>query len=122
MKNWVHLAYKYWGESDPTHEANCKVTKENIVERVVQLYSGRSHNKTCPKAHSLVRPADIVSFPSSHIWVILFYIIKEDLSDLFFVLQAREMEYWCPAPLPGGLEPRRKLRSAKNYQAPWRID
>ena len=28
------------------------------------------------------------------------------------------MDYWCPAPLPGGMEPRRKLRSSEDWQVP----
>jgi hypothetical protein len=35
----------------------------------------------------------------------------------FLSLQAQKMQYWCPAPLPIGEEPRRKLRS-QDYQPP----
>ena len=37
---------------------------------------------------------------------------------MLYVFLVREMEYWCPAPLPGGMEPRRKLRSIEDWQAP----
>jgi hypothetical protein len=36
----VHPAYKYWGQSDPTHEVNRMVSKEEMVARVSQMYSG----------------------------------------------------------------------------------
>jgi hypothetical protein len=38
IKDRVHLAYEYWGQSDPTHEVNCKVSKEdNGVQGVTDL-------------------------------------------------------------------------------------
>jgi hypothetical protein len=36
----VHPEYEYWGQSDPTHEVNRKVSKEEMVARVSQMYSG----------------------------------------------------------------------------------
>jgi hypothetical protein len=54
------LAYEHWGQSDPTHEVNHKVSKEEMVARVPQIYSGKVEVKKCPKAHSLKRPADPV--------------------------------------------------------------
>jgi hypothetical protein len=42
IKDRVHPAYEYYGQSDPIREVNCKVSKV----------------KKCPKAHSLKRPAD----------------------------------------------------------------
>jgi hypothetical protein len=56
----VHHVYKYWGQSDPTREINCKVSKEEMAARVSQMYSGRVKVKRCPKAHSLKMPADPV--------------------------------------------------------------
>jgi hypothetical protein len=60
IKNRVHPAYEYWGQSDPTREANRKVFKEEMAARVSQMYSGKVKVKKCPKAHSLKRPADPV--------------------------------------------------------------
>jgi hypothetical protein len=59
-KDRVHPAYEYCGQSDPTREVNCKVSKEEMVARVSQMYSGKVKVKKCPRAHSLKRPADPV--------------------------------------------------------------
>jgi hypothetical protein len=58
IKDRVHPAYEYCGQSDPTREVNCKVSKEDMAARVSQMYSGKV--KKCPKAHSLKRPTDPV--------------------------------------------------------------
>jgi hypothetical protein len=42
IKDQVHLAYEYCGQSDPTHEVNRKVSREDMAARVSQIYSGRS--------------------------------------------------------------------------------
>jgi hypothetical protein len=60
IKDRVHPAYEYCGKSDPTLEVNCKVSKEEMVARVSQMYSGKVKVKKCPKAHSLKRSADPV--------------------------------------------------------------
>jgi hypothetical protein len=62
MKDRVHPAYEYWGQSDPTREVNRKVSKEEMAARVSQMCSGKVKVKKCPKAHSLKRPADPVRF------------------------------------------------------------
>jgi hypothetical protein len=56
IKDRVHPAYEYWGQSDPTREVNCKVSKEEMAARVSQMYFGKVNVKKCPKAHSLKRP------------------------------------------------------------------
>jgi hypothetical protein len=60
IKDRVHLAYEYMGQSDPTREVNRKVSKEEMAARVSQMYVGRVKVKKCPKAYSLKRPADPV--------------------------------------------------------------
>jgi hypothetical protein len=60
IKDQVHPAYEYWGQSDPTRELSCKVSKEEMAARVSQIYSGKVKIKKCPKAHSPKRPADPV--------------------------------------------------------------
>jgi hypothetical protein len=61
IKDRVHPAYEYWGQSDPTRrEVNRKVSKEEMAARVSQIYSGNVKIKKGPKAHSLKRPADPV--------------------------------------------------------------
>jgi hypothetical protein len=52
IKDRVHPAYEYWGQSDPTHEVNCKVSKEEMAARVSEMFSGKVKVKKCPKAHS----------------------------------------------------------------------
>jgi hypothetical protein len=61
IKARVHPAYEYWGQSDPTRELNRKVSKEEMVARVSQIYSGKVKIKKCPRPHSLKRPTDPVS-------------------------------------------------------------
>jgi hypothetical protein len=34
IKDRVHPTYEYWGQSDPTREVNCKVSKEEMAARV----------------------------------------------------------------------------------------
>jgi hypothetical protein len=41
----VYPAYEYWGQSDPTHEVNCKVSKEVMVARVSQIFAGKARIK-----------------------------------------------------------------------------
>jgi hypothetical protein len=60
IKDRVHPAYEYWGQSDPTREINCKVSKEEMTARVSHMYSGKVKVKKCPKAHSLKRPTNLV--------------------------------------------------------------
>jgi hypothetical protein len=60
IKDRVHPAYEYCGQSDPTREVNRKVSKEEMAGRVSQMYSGKVKVKKCRRAHSLKRPADPV--------------------------------------------------------------
>jgi hypothetical protein len=62
IKDRVHPAYEYWGQMDPTREVTHKVSQEDMAARVSQMYFGCIRNKKCPKAYSLSRPADPVSF------------------------------------------------------------
>jgi hypothetical protein len=60
IKDRVHPAYEYWGQSNPTREVNRKVSREEMAARVSQMYSGKVKVKNCPKAHSLKRLTDPV--------------------------------------------------------------
>jgi hypothetical protein len=51
IKDRVHLAYEYWGQSDPTREVNHKVSKEEMAARVSQMYSRKVKVTKFPKAH-----------------------------------------------------------------------
>jgi hypothetical protein len=48
IKDRVHPAYEYWGQSDPTREINRKVSKEEMAASVSQMYSGKVKVKKCP--------------------------------------------------------------------------
>jgi hypothetical protein len=61
IKDRVHQAYEYWGQSDPTRVVNCKVPKEDMAARVSQIYVRKARIKKYPKAYSLSRPADPVN-------------------------------------------------------------
>jgi hypothetical protein len=60
IKDRVHPAYEYVGQSVPTCEVNRKVSKEEMASRVSQMYAGRVKVKKCPKAYSLNRLTDPV--------------------------------------------------------------
>jgi hypothetical protein len=60
IKDRVHPAYEYVGQTDPTHEVSRKVSKEEMAARVSQMYAGRVKVMKCPKAYSWKRPADPV--------------------------------------------------------------
>jgi hypothetical protein len=57
IKDRVHPAYEYYGQSDTTRELNRKVSKEEMAAQDSQMYSGKVKVKKCPKEHSLKRPA-----------------------------------------------------------------
>jgi hypothetical protein len=84
IKDRVHLAYEYRGQSDPTRETNRKVCRDEMVARVTKQYVSRIRNNRCPKAHSLTRPADPVS-PET---VSSFDVFS------FLMLRTRGSEYW----------------------------
>jgi hypothetical protein len=60
IKDRVHPAYEYCGQSDPTREVNRKVSKEEMAARVSQIYSGKVKVNKFLKEHLLKRPADPV--------------------------------------------------------------
>jgi hypothetical protein len=49
IKDQVHPAHEYCGQSDPTREVNRKVSMEEMAARVSQMYSGKVKVKKCPK-------------------------------------------------------------------------
>jgi hypothetical protein len=60
IKDRVHPAYEYVGQSDPTRDFHRKVSKEEMAARFSQMYAGRVKVKKCPKVYSLKRPGDPV--------------------------------------------------------------
>jgi hypothetical protein len=61
IKDRVHPAYEYWGQSNPTRKVNRKISREELAMRVSQIYVGKAQIKKCPKAYLLKWPADPVS-------------------------------------------------------------
>jgi hypothetical protein len=45
IKDRVHEAYKYWGQSYPTRDVNGKVSNEEMAARVSQMYSRKVNVK-----------------------------------------------------------------------------
>jgi hypothetical protein len=62
----VHLAFEYYGQSDPTRVAQRKVSKAEMMARAKNIFSGRIRNKECPKALWVYIPSDPVSFRPWH--------------------------------------------------------
>jgi hypothetical protein len=117
IKDRVLPAYEYWGQSDPTHEVNCKVSKEEMAARVSQIYSRMVKIKKCPKAHSLKMSADPVSLGTYFRSVCSFYVLSRLTLLVIGCLQECECQFWCSTPLREGEQHRRKLRSDK-YRPP----
>jgi hypothetical protein len=116
IKDRVHPAYEYWGQSDPPREANRKVPKEEVMARVSQIYAGRTRIKKFPKVYSFSRPADLVSHVTTRSFALSRYLHRSYFIALY-LLQDWEVQFWCLTPLLKGEEPRRKLRLDK-YQPP----
>jgi hypothetical protein len=116
IKDLAHPAYEYWGQSDPMHEVNRKVSKKEMEARVSRIYSGKVKTKKCPNAHSLKRPTGPVSSWDLFSGHLLCLPLLCRLTLLVIgCLQEREHQFWCPASLREGELHRRKLRSDK-YQ------
>jgi hypothetical protein len=62
----VHPSHKYWGKADPTRVMQHKVSKEEMVNRVNDMFAGHIRNQTCPKALSMYRPTEAVSHLASN--------------------------------------------------------
>jgi hypothetical protein len=45
IKDRVHPACEYWGQSNPTREVIRKVSKEEMAAKVSQIYSGKARIK-----------------------------------------------------------------------------
>jgi diphthamide synthase (EF-2-diphthine--ammonia ligase) len=61
IEDRVHPTYEYWGQSDPTWIIRRKVSKEEMVARVKNIFTMRIRNRECPKALSVYRPSVEVS-------------------------------------------------------------
>jgi hypothetical protein len=95
---------------------NRKVSREEMVARVSQIYAGKARLKKCLKANSLKRPAVPVSPGLIKSFFSVCWFTSFDSFGLC-LLQDRKQQFWCPAPLREGEQHRRKLRPDK-YQPP----
>jgi hypothetical protein len=64
LQDRAHLAFEYWGQSDPTRVAQRKVSKAEMIARAKNIFGVQIRNKECPKALGIYSPADLVSLRS----------------------------------------------------------
>jgi hypothetical protein len=61
LQDWAHPAFEYWGQSDSTWVAQCKVSKAEMIACTKNIFGGRIRNKECLKALGIYSLADPVS-------------------------------------------------------------
>jgi hypothetical protein len=61
LQDQAHLAFEYWGQSDPTRVAQRKVSKVEMMARAKNIFSAQICNKECPKALGVYNTSDPVS-------------------------------------------------------------
>jgi hypothetical protein len=61
LQDQAHPAFKYWGQSDTTRVAQCKVSKAEMMARAKNIFGGQIRNRECPKALEVYSPSDLVS-------------------------------------------------------------
>jgi hypothetical protein len=61
IQDWVHLAFEYWGQSDPTRVIKRKVSKGEMTAWVKNMFGGRIRNRECPKALEMYHPSYPIS-------------------------------------------------------------
>jgi hypothetical protein len=66
LRDRAHPAFEYWGQSNPTRVAQCKVSKVEMMARVKNIFGGQIRNKECPKVLGVYSPSDPVSFRPWH--------------------------------------------------------
>jgi hypothetical protein len=62
LQDRAHLAFEYWGQSDPTQVTQRKVSKVEMMACAKNIFDERIRNKECPKALGVYSPSDPVSF------------------------------------------------------------
>jgi hypothetical protein len=118
IKDRVHPAYEYRGQSDPTGEVNRKVSKEEMAARVSQIYWEGQGEEVLEGTlvEETGRPGKILrSVFRSLCFAFLIHLGR--IAFMSSVSQMRELQMWCPASLPEREIHRRKLRSDK-YKPP----
>jgi hypothetical protein len=66
IQDRVHPSFEYWGQSDPTRVVRRKVSKEEIIPRVKNIFGGHVHNREYPMALGVYRLSDAVSLRPWH--------------------------------------------------------
>jgi hypothetical protein len=61
LQDRAHLAFKYWGQSDPSQVAKRKVSKAEMMARAKNFFGERIRNRECPKALGVYNLSDLVS-------------------------------------------------------------
>jgi hypothetical protein len=60
IQDQPHLAFEYWGQSDPTRVMKRKVSKAEMTAWVKSIFGRRIRNGECPKALEMYHPSDLV--------------------------------------------------------------
>jgi hypothetical protein len=60
IQDQPHLAFEYWGQSDPTRVMKRKVSKAEMTAWVKSIFGRRIRNGECPKALEMYHPSDPV--------------------------------------------------------------
>jgi hypothetical protein len=97
IKDRVHPAYEYWGQSYPAREVNRKVPQGEMMARVSQIYVVRAKIKKCPKSYSLTRPSDLISSGTSRSFV-LFFCLRRPYSFVLMCCMLERCSYGAQHP------------------------
>jgi hypothetical protein len=60
LQDPAHPTFEYWGQSNPTRVAQCKVSKAEMMARVKGIFGGRIRNWECPTSLGMYSPSDPV--------------------------------------------------------------
>jgi hypothetical protein len=81
IQDQPHLAFEYWGQSDPTRVMKRKVSKAEMTAWVKSIFGRRIRNGECPKALEMYHPSNPVRLR-------LRFISKIALQFFFFELRS----------------------------------
>jgi hypothetical protein len=60
LQDRAHLAFEYWGQTDPTRVTQRKVSKAEMMARAKNIFGGCICNRECPKSLGVYSPSDPV--------------------------------------------------------------
>jgi hypothetical protein len=58
LQDRAHLAFKYWGQSDPTRVVQRNVSKAEMMARAKSIFGGRIRNQEYPKTLGIYTPSN----------------------------------------------------------------